>query len=211
MRKGEATRSRILDAAEAAVLEKGFAATSIDELIAVTGLTKSGFFYHFKDKSELAKALLHRYIEADEKIYDEIFGRARELMDDPLQSFLLGLKLLAELMADMPAGHPGCLVATCCYHERLFDREVRAINREAVLLWRRRFRGMFEAIMAVYPPREPIAVDELADMVSTVLEGGIVMAKALGEPRSLERQLLVLRSFVKLLFQPEPLARPAAA
>jgi TetR/AcrR family transcriptional repressor of nem operon len=211
MRKGEATRTRILDAAEAAILEKGFAATSIDELIAVTGLTKSGFFYHFKDKSELAKALLHRYIEADEKIYDEIFSRARELMDDPLQSFLLGLKLLAELMADLPAGHPGCLVATCCYHERLFDREVRTINREAVLLWRRRFRGMLDEIAALYPPKEPIDVDELADMVSTVVEGGIIMAKALGEPRSLERQLLVLRSFVKLLFQPEPVPRQAAA
>jgi AcrR family transcriptional regulator len=42
---------------EAAVLEKGFAATSIEELIAAVGITKSGFFYHFKDKNELAKAL----------------------------------------------------------------------------------------------------------------------------------------------------------
>jgi AcrR family transcriptional regulator len=61
-RKGEDTRGRILDAAEASVLEKGFAATSIEELIAAVGITKSGFFYHFKDKGELAKALLTRYI-----------------------------------------------------------------------------------------------------------------------------------------------------
>jgi Bacterial regulatory proteins, tetR family len=54
--KGSDTREHILDVAEAAVLEKGFAATSIEELIAV-GITKSGFFYHFKDKNELAKAL----------------------------------------------------------------------------------------------------------------------------------------------------------
>ena len=45
------------------MLEKGFAATSIDELIAAVGITKSGFFYHFKDKSELAKALMLRYID----------------------------------------------------------------------------------------------------------------------------------------------------
>ena len=32
-RKGSNTRDRILDVAEAAILEKGFAATSIDELI----------------------------------------------------------------------------------------------------------------------------------------------------------------------------------
>ena len=49
------TRARILEVAEGAVLAKGFAATSIEEIIAAVGITKSGFFYHFKDKSTLAK------------------------------------------------------------------------------------------------------------------------------------------------------------
>jgi len=204
MRKGEETRTRILDVAEAAVLQKGFGGTSIEELIVETGITKSGFFYHFKDKNELAKALLLRYIENDERIYDEIFSRARDLVDDPLQSFLLGLKLLSELLSDLPNGHPGCLVATVCYYERLFDREIRETNRNAVLAWRRRFRGMFEEIMAVYAPREPVDVDQLADMVSSVLEGGIVLSKTLKEPNTLADQVLMLRTFVKLLFQPPP-------
>ncbi|MEZ2128975.1 MULTISPECIES: TetR/AcrR family transcriptional regulator [unclassified Sinorhizobium] len=202
MRKGEETRGRLLEVAEAAVLAKGFGGTSIDELIAETGITKSGFFYHFRDKNELAKALLQRYIENDEKIYDDIFGRARELMDDPLQSFLLGLKLLSELLSDLPNGHPGCLVATMCYYERSFDREIQEINKQAALMWRRRFRGMFEEIMALYTPREPLDVDQLADMVSTVLEGGIVLSKALKEPNSLAEQILVFRTFVRLLFKP---------
>ena len=54
-RKGSDTRERILEVAEAAVLEKGFAATSIEELIVAVGITKSGFFYHFRDKEELAR------------------------------------------------------------------------------------------------------------------------------------------------------------
>ena len=54
-RKGSDTRERILEVAQAAVLEKGFAATSIEEVIAAVGITKSGFFYHFKDKNELAR------------------------------------------------------------------------------------------------------------------------------------------------------------
>ena len=209
MRKGEETRTRILDVAEAAVLQKGFGGTSIEELIAETGITKSGFFYHFKDKNELAKALLNRYIENDERIYDEIFGRARDLMDDPLQAFLLGLKLLSELLSDLPNGHPGCLVATVCYYERLFDREIQETNRNAVLAWRRRFGRMLREIMAVYPPREPVDVDQLADMVSSVLEGGIVLSKTLKEPNTLAEQVLMLRTFVRLLFLPaveQPLA-----
>ena len=202
MRKGEETRAKIHDAAEISVLAKGFGGTSIDELIAETGITKSGFFYHFRDKNELAKALLERYVENDERIYDEIFSRARELADDPLQAFLLGLKLLSELLSDLPNGHPGCLVAVICSHERAFDRDIQEINRQAALMWRRRFGAMFRDIMQVYRPREPLDVDQLADMVSTVIEGGIILSKALKEPQNLPAQLLIFRTFVRLLFQP---------
>lgn len=151
MAKGEDTRTKILDAAQEGVVAKGFGATSIDELLAATGVSKSGFFYHFRDKTELAKALIERYIEEDERVYDSIFARARELVDDPLQVFLLGLRFLADAMADLPRGHPGCLVALSCYHERQFDGSVRELNREAALMWRRRFRAMFEDIGASYP------------------------------------------------------------
>ena len=83
-RKGEATRERILAIAEASVLAKGFGATSIDEVIAEAGLTKSGFFYHFRDKNELAREMLRRYVVSDEAVFDTAFNRGRELADDPL-------------------------------------------------------------------------------------------------------------------------------
>ena len=76
MGKGEATRERILEIAEAAVLAKGFGATSIEEVIAEAGLTKSGFFYHFKDKNALAREMLRRYVATNDRLFDEIFARA---------------------------------------------------------------------------------------------------------------------------------------
>ncbi len=57
-KKRASAREKILELAEASVLQKGFGATSIEELIAGAGITKSGFFYHFKDKNDLAKALM---------------------------------------------------------------------------------------------------------------------------------------------------------
>lgn len=204
MSKGEVTRQRILDAAQAAILEKGFTGTSIDELISECGLSKGGFFYHFQDKNDLAKALLRRYIEEDERVFDDVFARAAALVDDPLQILLLGLRFLADVMGDMPNGHPGCLVALSCYHERMFDRELKQLNAEAALSWRRRFRRMLDEIGKRYRPREPIDLDELADMVSTTIEGGIVMAKAIGDPTSLKRQILTFRLMVQALFVPIP-------
>src|SRR5262249_29189813 len=99
-RRGGDTPERILDAAEGAVLDKGFAATSIDELIAAVGITKSGFFYHFRDKGALAAALLVRYIERENILFDDLFRRADELNEDPLHGFLVALKMLSELLRD---------------------------------------------------------------------------------------------------------------
>jgi TetR/AcrR family transcriptional regulator, transcriptional repressor for nem operon len=202
MRKGEATRERILAVAEASVLAKGFGATSIDEVIAEAGLTKSGFFYHFRDKNELAREMLRRYVATDEGVFDSCFGRGRELSDDPLQAFLIGLKLLADVMRDLPSGHPGCLVAAVCYQERLFDREVVEINRTAVESWNDRFLGYLQEAAAAHPLREPVPLDDLARMLSCVLEGGIIMGKVLSAPRELERQILTYRTMIKLLFGP---------
>jgi AcrR family transcriptional regulator len=202
LRKGEATRERILAIAEASVLAKGFGATSIDEIIAEAGLTKSGFFYHFRDKNELAREMLRRYIRNDEVVFDGAFGRGRELSDDPLQAFLIGLKLLADVMRDLPSGHPGCLVASVCYQERLFDREVCEINRRAVEGWNSRFLGYLRDIAATYPPRQPVRIEDLARMLSCMLEGAIIMGKVLSEPRELERQVLTYRTMVRLVFSP---------
>src|SRR5918992_3640409 len=89
--KGERTRQRILDIAYDAIVHKGFAATSLEELVEAAGITKSGFFYHFRDKNDLARQLLERFLAEDNEILDTLERRARALADDPLQSFLIFL------------------------------------------------------------------------------------------------------------------------
>jgi AcrR family transcriptional regulator len=196
------TRTRIMDIAQDAILMKGFTSTSIEEIVTEAGITKGGFFYHFRDKNALAHALIERHIEIEDGIFDDLLARAAELHEDPLHAALIGLKLLAELIDDMPNGHPGCIVATVAYQEQLFDARVREVNKRAVLGWRKRFLAMFEDIAAVYPPNDAVDLDALADFVSTVVEGGIVMSKSLGDPAICGQQIMLLRSYVKLLFSP---------
>lgn len=202
MGKGQQTRERILEIAEAAVLAKGFGATSIEEIIAEAGITKSGFFYHFPDKSELARHMLRRFVDHSDELLDKTFGRGQELSDDPLQAFLIGLKLFAETMSALPGGHPGCLLATICYQERLFDREVIALTEQSSRKWGDRFRGYLETIAATYPPREVADVNELAEMLLCIVDGGIILSKIYNDPTRLESQILAFRSFVKLVFSP---------
>ncbi len=200
--KGSDTRQRILDVAQEAILAKGFDATSIEEIVAAVDITKGGFFYHFADKNALAHALLERYSAEEEALFQGLFTRAAELNDDPLHIMLIALKLLAEMLTDLEQSHPGCLVATACYQERLFNKQVRDLNRKAMLSWRHKFRAQFDRIAALYPPRDAVDLDDLSDMASGVLEGGIVLSKALGDPKALAKQVILFRSYVKLLFSP---------
>lgn len=201
-RRGSETRERLLDLAEASVLAKGFAATSIEELIAGCGITKSGFFYHFKDKGDLARALLLRYLERDEALLADLFKRADELNEDPLHGFLVMLKLFAEMMSDLPATHPGCLAASYCYQDQLFNQEIRDLNASGVLAWRARFRERLARIAAAYPPRVPADLDDLADMAATLIEGGIILGKVLRDPGLLPKQVMLYRDFVRAVFAP---------
>ena len=198
--KGERTRARIMDLAYDAIMHKGFAATSIEELVEAAGITKSGSFYHFKDKNDLARQLYDRFLREDEGIVDQLEQRARVLSDDPLQSFLIFLNLYAQLMDDMEGLHPGCMVATVTYHERLFDAEVRQMNMDYLLGARERFRRWFDAILERHQPVEAIDADAMADQLTGVIEGAIIMSKALKDEALMGRQTRLFRQHVKLLF-----------
>jgi len=193
-------RERLLDAAETSVLAKGFAATSIDELLAETGVSKSGFFYHFKDKSALAKAILERYLARDRELLDQMFARADELNDDPLHGFLVGMKFFAEMMADLPNSHPGCVAASFAYQDQLFNREIHELNAEGILQWRKRFRERFELIAGKYPPKINVDFDVLADTISVMVEGGFVLGRALKDSTITPRQILLFRDYVRIIF-----------
>jgi AcrR family transcriptional regulator len=202
-RKGRDTRERILELAESAVLAKGFAATSIEELITAVGITKSGFFYHFRDKNELAKAMMLRYIEHDTALLDDIFRRGAELNDDPLHGMLVTLKLFAEMLANLPEAHPGCIAASFCYQDQLFSRDIRDLNAQSVLAWRHRFRTQLDAIAKRYPPRRPVDLEALSDMAASLVEGGLILGRLLQDVSILPRQILLYREMVRTTFAPE--------
>jgi len=198
--KGERTRDRILDVAYEAVIRKGFASTSIEELVEAAGITKSGFFYHFKDKTDLARQLIERYTGQNARFLDEMTARARELSDDPLHSFLIFLKLYAEAMEQAAYNHPGCMVATVTFQDQSWDRETRQMTIDNVLDWRGRFLAWLEEIAAVHPPKGKAELPDLADAILTFTYGGMTLAKALGDSTAISRQAMMFRETVRLHF-----------
>ena len=58
MTKAEITRVKILQKSFALIYVNGYQATSIDQIIATTDVTKGAFFYHFKNKDEMGIAMI---------------------------------------------------------------------------------------------------------------------------------------------------------
>lgn len=198
--KGEATKERLMDVAEQHFLVNGFAATSIEEIIKEVGITKGGFFYHFDSKNALAYAMMQRYRERDAFLFSGMFQRAEELTDDPLQQMLVFIKLLAEMMVDLEGLHPGCLVVSFTYESHQVNDEVKAVVADSVLDWRKLFQAQIDKINSRYRPRIEVPSDSLADMLSTIIEGGIVVSRAINDPAILVTQLLQYRNYIRVLY-----------
>lgn len=58
MSKAEFTRIEILRKSFDLIYKNGYQATSIDEILATTKVTKGAFYYHFKSKQEMGMALI---------------------------------------------------------------------------------------------------------------------------------------------------------
>ena len=129
-----------------------------------------------------------------------LIGRAESLTEDPLQQMLIFVKLMSEAMADLPSVHPGCLVASFTYESQQFDDEVRELTARGVLEWRRLFLGHLEKVVASHPLKLERPLVEMADMLTSVIEGGIIMSRALQDQNILPNQLLQFRAYLRLAF-----------
>ncbi|AFY67451.1 TetR/AcrR family transcriptional regulator [Geitlerinema sp. PCC 7407] len=201
-KNGQATRQRILDAAETLVLQHSLAGTSIDMVLAQAGITKGAFFYHFKSKSALAEALVERYLAQETLMLQELVQRAERLSRDPLQQVLIFLGLFQEVLeqADTQAG---CLVASYVYQMADLSEEIRAIAAQGFADWRQDLSQRFETIMAQYPPRYPVTATDLANGFLVVVEGSLVLLRVLQEAQHPSQQLAHYRNYLELLFLPD--------
>ena len=95
----EQTRNAILDAAEQAFCERGYAATTLEQISRAAGVTRGAFYWHFKDKSQLLAALHARILLPQEQFLAAAADTAGP--GDPLDQLLhAGLEALREFEVD---------------------------------------------------------------------------------------------------------------
>lgn len=76
MRKGEATRTRIVDAATRLAAVRGLTAVSLADVAEAVGLSKSGIFKHFESKEDMHMAVVETVMR---RFRDFVFAGVAEM------------------------------------------------------------------------------------------------------------------------------------
>lgn len=198
--QAEATRERLLDAAKKLVMSKGFAGTSIDDVLKETGLTKGAFFHHFKSKADLARELVKRYALNDLKLFQEFDRQSQQASDDPLEQVMIFLKLFEVYISNSKDPAPGCMYAVYTYESRQFDPDVLDFVSDTLRQWTSIYVRKFQDVLDRYQPALPVTARQLAEMIVSVIEGGLILQRAHGDTGTTKRQSEQFRNYLSLLF-----------
>lgn len=199
-KEGEVTRGKLLDAAQALFLESGFAGTSIDRVIAKTGVTKGTFFYHFDSKAQMARALIERFAETDRVLLEDAIRDAEGKSKDPLRQVLEVVASFEAKFDALTEPYPGCLFASYMVEAQLFDAATLQAAAGFTLHWRRRLGDKLREAARLHPPRLPVDLDELADGLTVAFEGSMILSKMVKDPKAIAAHLRHYRRYLELLF-----------
>lgn len=203
-RKGELAKERVLAAAKDLVLRKGFAGTSVDDILKETGLSKGAFFHHFKSKADLAEQLIRRCAGDDMKMFRGFMANAEAAHDDPMDQLTRFLTDYEDYLRDPLDPPKGCMYTLYTYEDEQFGSDVSGFVAETLQSWTAMYIRKFQEVIDCYPPARPVTAKQLGEMFVSVIEGGLILQRAYGNPGMTARQSEQFRGYVELLF-------PAAA
>jgi len=195
--KASATKDRLVAAAMDLVRQKGFAATSIDDLCRKAGVTKGGFFHHFASKEALA---VHGAEQWTARAQELIFTQpAWTRIEDPLQRLLAHIDFRLQ-MIDGPAEAFSCFVGTMVQEVFASNDNIRAACDASITAYAERLARDIQPAIDLYRPAPEVTALGLAYHVQAVLQGAFIMAKAKGDPAIARDSVIHLKRYVEMLF-----------
>jgi AcrR family transcriptional regulator len=190
-----AQRRRIHDAMVQAVAQRGYAATTVADVIAHAGVSRSTFYEHFSDKED---CFLKAYDEGAEAHFQQVVATAARAADDPFARFRAAVGSYLDQLAEKPE------------YASTFTIEIHAIGPAATDHRRRAQQRYVDLMRAWHAEMRRIrpGLRELPDLVfdTAVTAGNEIVAdciRAGGATRLGELEGLIVYTYLALLGLPE--------
>lgn len=192
--RGEA-RARLLQAATALIRQRGYSATSVDDVCAAAGVTKGAFFHHFPSKEALGVAAVQMWTEVTGQMFAAA-GYHRHA--DPVDRVLAYLDLRRGLARGSAAEY-SCLAGTAVQEMHHASPAIRDAARAAIDSGAAHVQAHLAEALA-RQPAPGVTATGLATFMQVVIQGGIVVAKAEGDPAALVAALGHMERYLRGLF-----------
>jgi TetR/AcrR family transcriptional repressor of nem operon len=194
MSKAERTRQFIIEKIATVFNSKGYAGTSINDIIDVTGLTKGSIYGNFKNKDEVALAAFdHNFA----KVTQHIGTRIRE-RESAIQKLLVYPETHRQILS-LPFLKGGCPVLNTSVesddtHPDLKSKAVAALN-----LWRASVESIITKGIQTKEIKKSTNATEFAAILISLTEGAVMQAKVTGRKTELNVTMDFLEKLIKEL------------
>ncbi len=193
--RGDA-RTRLLEAARDVIRTRGFAATTVDHLCKVAGVTKGAFFHHFENKEALGVAAAAHWAETTSAFFADAPYHDH---DDPLDRLIGYLDFRKNIIAGDPAEFT-CLVGTMT--QEVYDSHPAVRDACAASIFGH--AASLEPDIAAAMKSRGIRADwtpaSLATHTQAVLQGAFILAKATEDREVARDSVDHLRRYIEMLF-----------
>ena len=181
--RGVATRSRIVLAVAELMHVQGVAATTIDDVLAASATSKSQFYQHFDDKSELVYEVIK--LRADEVLS---WQRMRLEKVDSFRGLYQWRDAMVQRCA-MRRGLWGCELGSLAGELSDTDDKARLSLSEHFAQWRQLFSDALERMRDNGVLRPDIDARGLATGLLAAVEGGLLLSQTARDPRLMQAAL----------------------
>jgi len=170
--KGEQTKKYIIERSAPIFNQKGYAGTSLSDIMEATGLTKGGIYGNFKNKDDIALAAFDYNVNV---MFDE-FRKAIKSQKDAINKLLTVLGFHKSIMYH-PILNSGCPILNTSIevddtHPELKVRAIKALD-----IWKASVVKIIKNGIRYGDIKSDISPDKYADVLISLVEGGLMMAK----------------------------------
>jgi TetR/AcrR family transcriptional repressor of nem operon len=189
------TRQRLIGATVQLILKQGFAATTVDQICAESGLTKGSFFHHFESKEALGKAAIEWWGEFGTNLYAEAW---KDVDMDPLEQ----LYRMFDIMIGFTKRPEVCTCVVGMLSQELAQSHpaMRAECARQLDLWTANVAKMLAAAKKKHKPKAKFDSVEVAWFLNSLWQGSMLIGKTCQTPAMIRRNLQLARAWVDSLF-----------
>lgn len=203
-RDSEGTRLRLLEAARDVIRRKGYAATTVDDVCAAAGVTKGGFFHHFRSKEDLGVAAIEQFGQ----MADQLFGNAPyTTLEDPRDRILGYVDFRARILEGEIWDYT-CLMGTSVQEAYATHPRIREACDAGMSAHVAALVVDIEAAKQRHAPDAAWTAESLGYFIQSVLQGAFIFAKAKQGPEVVRDALSHLRRYIETLLGPGGARQP---